>query len=65
MARKKNVSSATVTGASIGAGGAAVITYASAVIEAKTGVPALVAAPILGTLFGFVARWAAKLNPND
>lgn len=67
MAKPKNVGRATAVGVGAGGAGAVVITWAAGVIEAKTGglVPAPVSASVLGGLFGFVARWAAKLNPHD
>lgn len=61
----KNVSKATTTGVVAGGGGAAVIAYGAQVAEVRWGVPAPVAAAILGSAFGFLARWAAKLNPHE
>lgn len=61
----RNVSKATTTGVVAGGGGAAVIAWGSQIAEAKYGVPAPVAAAVLGSAFGFLARWAAKLNPHE
>lgn len=66
MASKpKNVNKATTTGVVAGGGGAVVISYGAQMAEAKWGVPAPVAAALLGTAFGFLGRWAAKLNPHE
>lgn len=63
---KRNVNRATAVGIGAGGTGALLITWGASVIEAKTAgaLPAPVAAAALGTVFGFVARWAAKLNPH-
>lgn len=61
----RNVKKATTVGVAAGGGGAAVIAYGSQLAEAKYGVPAPVAAAVLGTLFGFLGSWAAKLNPHE
>ena len=63
--KKRNVKTATVVGASVGAAATPAIAWGAAVLEAKTGVPAAVTMPLLGSLAGFFMRWAAKLNPND
>lgn len=65
MAKKRNVNTATAVGASVGAVATPAIAYGAAVIEAKTGVPAAVTMPLLGSLAALFMRWAAKLNPND
>jgi hypothetical protein len=65
MTRKKNVRNATATGATVGAVAAPAIAYGAAVLESKTGIPAMVTMPLLGSLAGFFMRWAAKLNPAD
>jgi hypothetical protein len=59
------MSKATVIGASTGAGGAVVITWASSEIERRWAIPKEVGAFVLGSAFAFVARWAAKLLPPD
>lgn len=59
-----NVAKATAVGVGSGGVGVAAITWASAEIERRYGVPAVVTAGLLGTVFGFVARWAAKLLPD-
>lgn len=64
MARN-NVKKATTVGVAAGGGGAVVITYGAQVAEAKYGIPAPVTAVVLGGLFGFLSRWAAKLNPHE
>lgn len=61
----KNVNKATTVGIAAGAGAAPVIAWGSTIAEAKYGVPAPVAAAVLGGLFGFLGRWAAKLNPHE
>lgn len=65
MAKKRNVNTATAVGASVGAVATPAIAYGAAIIEAKTGVPAAVTMPLLGSIAAFFMRWAAKLNPND
>lgn len=62
---KRNVGKATAVGATAGASGAVGITWAAGVIEQKYGIPAPIAAGAIGTVFAFVARWAARLNPHD
>lgn len=64
MAKPRNVRKATVVGITAGGTGAVVITWVAAEVERRYGVPAPVAASILGGVFGFLARWAAKLNPH-
>ena len=64
MATKRNVNTATVVGASVGAAATPAIVYAAAVIEAKTVVPSAVTMPLLGGLAGLFMRWAAKLDPT-
>lgn len=61
---KRNVTKATAVGVGTGGAGVAVIGWVSAEVERRYGVPAAVTAGALGTLFGFVARWAAKLLPD-
>lgn len=65
MARRKNVNTATAVGASVGAIATPAIVWGATVLEAKTGVPAAVTMPLLGSLAGLFMRWAAKLNPHD
>lgn len=65
MAKKRNVNTATAVGAGVGAVATPAIAYSAAVIEAKTGIPAAVTMPLLGSIAAFFMRWAAKLNPND
>lgn len=60
-----NVKKATVVGASVGGAGATVITWLASEAERRYAVPSPVTAAILGAGFAFVARWAAKLLPND
>jgi len=62
--KPRNVGRATAVGITAGGTGAAVISWGATEIERRYGVPAPVAASVLGTFFGFVARWAAKLNPH-
>lgn len=59
-----NVQRATVVGATTGGTGVAAIAWISTEVERKYGVPATITAGALGTLFAFVARWAAKLLPD-
>ena len=66
--RKKvahNTNKATAVGAVSGVGGSVVIAWLSAEGERRYGVPLAVTASVLGTAFTFVARWAAKLLPDD
>lgn len=60
-----NVAKATTVGVVGGGSAVGVISWASAVIEAKYGVPAYISATVLGTVGGFLARWAAKLEPHE
>lgn len=62
--RMSNATKATTVGVSAGGTGALVITWLSTTVEQKYGIPSPVAAAVLGTLFGFLARWAAKLEPD-
>lgn len=64
-AKSKNVRNATVVGASVGAAATPAIAWGASVIEVKTGVPAAVTMPILGSLAALFMRWAAKLNPSE
>lgn len=59
-----NTTKATAVGISAGGGGAAAIAWLATEAEKRYGVPQAVGAMILGTVFGFVARWAAKLLPD-
>jgi hypothetical protein len=59
-----NVAKATAVGVGTGGAGVAAIAWVSSEIERRYGVPTAVTAGLLGTLFGFVARWAAKLLPD-
>jgi hypothetical protein len=59
-----NVAKATAVGVGTGGAGVAAIGWISAEVERRYGVPAAITAGALGTLFGFVARWAAKLLPD-
>lgn len=65
----RNVQKATVAGGAAGAGGASAATYITALIAAKWGIPlelaALIVAPAMAFFGGWIARWAAKLNPRD
>lgn len=61
----RNVNKATAAGAVAGGAGGVVVTYAAQVAEAKYGVPAPVGAAVLGSMFAFLARWAAKLQPHE
>lgn len=63
--KAKNVRNATVVGASVGAAATPAIAWGAAVLEAKTGIPAAVTMPLLGSIAAFFMRWAAKLNPDD
>lgn len=63
--KSKNVNRATTVGATAGGAGAAVITWGSTVVEQKYGVPAAVSAAVFGSVFAFLARWAAKLSPQE
>lgn len=66
MAKKStNVNTATAVGATAGAVATPIIAYSAQVLEAKTGVPAMVTMPLLGSIAAFFMRWAAKLNPHD
>jgi len=65
MSARKNVRNATTVGVTVGAAATPAIAWGAAVLEANTGVPAMVTMPILGAFAGFLMRWAAKLNPND
>lgn len=60
-----NANKATAVGITAGGGGAAAIAWLATVAEAKYGIPQAVGAMALGTVFGFIARWAAKLLPDD
>lgn len=60
----KRVSNTTKATATIGVSGA-LATYGAAIVSQKTGIPLEVTAPVLGGLFAWLGRWAAKLNPND
>jgi fucose permease len=64
LKKMSNTTKATAVGVTAGGGGAAVITWLAAEAEKRYGVPAAAGAMILGTVFGFVARWAAKLLPD-
>ena len=61
-----NTAKATTVGAITGSGATIVITWLGTFIEAKTKgqVPALVVAAVLGPVFAFITRWAAKLEPD-
>ena len=59
-----NTTKATAAGVTAGATGTGLAAWLAVVAEARYGVPVAVTAGILGTGFGFIARWAAKLNPN-
>lgn len=58
-----NITKATAVGAVAGGAAAPLIAYSAQVIETKTGVPAFVIMPLLGSAAAFFMRWAAKLNP--
>lgn len=62
--RMSNKSKATTVGMSAGGLGSGLIAWGAPILEAKTGMPAPLAAALLGTLFVFVSRWAAKLTPD-
>lgn len=65
LARPVNITRATTVGAAAGGSASALIVWGATVAEAKYGVPAPVAAGILGSVFAFLGRWAAKLNPHE
>lgn len=56
-----NVARTTTTGGSVGV----VTTWLAIEANRKYGIPAEVAAVIVGSIFAFVARWAAKLMPEE
>lgn len=60
-----NTTKATATGAGVGAVAVPVISYGAQYLEAKTGIPAAVTMPLLGSAAAFFMRWAAKLSPHD
>lgn len=51
-------------GASVTGGAAAIVTYAAGLASQKWNVPLEVAAVIVGGVFSFVGRWAARLIPD-
>lgn len=59
-----NTNKATLVGVGAGAGGSTVIAWLAVEAERRYGVPFAVGTVILGSAFGFVARWAAKLMPS-
>lgn len=59
-----NTNKATAVGVGAGGTGAAVIAWLAAEGERRYGIPIFVSAGALGTLAGFLARWAAKLLPD-
>lgn len=59
-----NTTKATAVGIGAGGGGAAAIAWLAAEGERRYGIPVAVSAGMLGTLAGFLARWAAKLLPD-
>lgn len=59
-----NVTKATAVGVGAGGTGAAVIAWLASEAERRYGIPVAVGAGVLGTLAGFLARWAAKLLPD-
>jgi len=61
----RNVNTATAVGVASGATATPLIAWGATVLEAKTGIPALVTMPILGAVAGLFMRWAAKLNPHE
>jgi hypothetical protein len=65
MSKPRNVNRATATGAVAGGVATPLIAYGAQVLETKTGLPALVTMPLLGAAAGWLARWAAKLNPHE
>jgi hypothetical protein len=63
--RTNNTNKATVIGGASGVGGSVVVAWLSAEGERRYGVPLPVTAAVLGAAFAFVARWAAKLLPDE
>lgn len=51
-------------GMAVNGGGAAVVTYLAGIAALKWKVPLEVAAVVVGTVFTFVGRWAARLLPT-
>lgn len=60
-----NRTKATATGAAAGVVGAPLVVWLAGLAEVKAGVPAPVAASVLGGTFAFIARWASKLDPYN
>lgn len=66
-APKKMMSTTTkanTVGVTTGGVGSMLIAWAAPIIEQKYGMPAPLAAGLLGTLFVFVTHWASKLMPD-
>lgn len=51
--------------AAVGGTSGALVTYGASIVSAKYNVPLEVAAIVVGGVFGFAMRWAAKLLPRD
>lgn len=63
--KMSNTTKANTVGLTTGSLGSMLIGWAAPIIEQKYGMPAPLAAGLLGLLFVFVTHWASKLMPDD
>lgn len=63
--KMSSTTKANAVGITAGSTGSMLIGWLAPLIEQKYGMPAPIAAGLLGTLFVFVTHWASKLMPDD
>lgn len=65
---KTNVKKAALAGGAAGAGGTTAATYIAGLLAIKWGIPlelaSLIVAPAMAFFGGWIARWAARLDPR-